>query len=107
MSNSMSPQTVARQASLSMNSPGKNTGVDCNSLLQRNFPTQGLNPGLLTHRQILYHLRYRVVRGGDEKTELDLVDRVPKELWMEVHDTVQEAVTKVTEKEMQKGKVAA
>ena len=41
------------------NSPGKNTGVDCHSLLQRNFPTQGSNPGLLTHRQILYHLSYR------------------------------------------------
>ena len=25
---------------------------------------------------------------------LDLVDRVPEELWMEVHSTVQEAVTK-------------
>ena len=37
-------------------SPGKNTGVDC--LLQRIFPTQGLNPGLLHCRQILYQLRY-------------------------------------------------
>ena len=26
-------------------SPGKNTGVDCHALLQRIFPTQGLNPG--------------------------------------------------------------
>ena len=25
---------------------------------------------------------------------LDMIDRVPKELWMEVHDTVQEAVIK-------------
>ena len=25
---------------------------------------------------------------------LDLIDRVPEELWMEVHDIVQEAVTK-------------
>ena len=25
---------------------------------------------------------------------LDLIDRVPEELWMEVHNTVQEAVTK-------------
>ena len=29
------------------NSPGKNTGVDCHSLLQRICPTQGLNPGSL------------------------------------------------------------
>ena len=28
-------------------SPGKNTGMDCHSLLQRIFPTQGSNPGLL------------------------------------------------------------
>ena len=27
-------------------SPGKNTGVGCHSLLQGIFPTQGLNPGL-------------------------------------------------------------
>ena len=31
------------------NSPGKNTGVDCHSLLQEIFPTQESNPGLL-HR---------------------------------------------------------
>ena len=29
---------------------------------------------------------------------LDLIDRVPEELWMEVHDTVQEAVIKTTPK---------
>ena len=33
-----------------------NTGVDCHSLLQRIFPTQGLNPGLLHCRQMLCHL---------------------------------------------------
>ena len=40
------------------NSPGKNPGVGCHSLLQGIFPTQGLNPGLLNCRQILYHLKY-------------------------------------------------
>ena len=36
---------------------------------------------------------------------LDLIDRVPEELWMEVRDTVQEAVIQnhSKEKEMQKG----
>ena len=29
---------------------------------------------------------------------LDLIDRVPKELWMEVHDIVQEAVIKTKPK---------
>ena len=38
------------------NSPGKNTGVGCHSLLQGLFPTQGLNPGLLHCRHVLYHL---------------------------------------------------
>ena len=37
---------------------------------------------------------------------LDLMDRVPEELWMEVHDIVQEAVIKIIpKKEMQKGKM--
>ena len=31
---------------------------------------------------------------------LDLVDRVPKELWMEVHNTVQEVVIKTIAKKM-------
>ena len=38
---------------------------------------------------------------------LDLIDRVPEELWTEVHDIVQEAVIKTIppKKEMQKGKI--
>ena len=43
------------------NSPGKNTGVDCHCLLQRNLPTQGSNPGVLHCRQFLYRLSYREV----------------------------------------------
>ena len=39
-------------------SPGKNTGVGCHALLQGIFPTQGSNPGLQHHRQILYSLSY-------------------------------------------------
>ena len=35
-------------------SPGQNTGVGSLTLLQGIFPTQGLNPGLLHCRQILY-----------------------------------------------------
>ena len=38
-------------------SPGQNIGVG--SLLQGIFPTQGLNPGLLHCRQILYQLSYQ------------------------------------------------
>ena len=39
--------TVALQAPLASNSPGKNIGVGCHFLLQGIFPTQGLKPHLL------------------------------------------------------------
>ena len=39
--------TVALQAPLSMDSPGKNTGVGCPARLQGIFLTQGSNPHLL------------------------------------------------------------
>ena len=39
--------------------PGKNTAVDCHSLLQGIFPTQGSNPGLPHCRQILYQLSHQ------------------------------------------------
>ena len=38
--------------------------------------------------------------------DLELIDRVPEELWMKVHEVVQEEVIKTTPKEeMQKGKM--
>ena len=40
------------------NSPGQNTGVGSLSLLQGVFTTQGLNPGLLHCRWILYQLSH-------------------------------------------------
>ena len=39
--------------------PGKSTRVGCHFLLQRIFPTQGSNPGLLHCRWILYCLRHQ------------------------------------------------
>ena len=50
--------TVAHQAPLSRDSPGKNIGVGCHALLQQIFLTQGLNLRLLhlPHcKQILYY----------------------------------------------------
>ena len=47
VSDSATPLTLTHQASLSMDSPGKNTEVGCHFLLQMIFPTQGLNPSLL------------------------------------------------------------
>ena len=56
-------------------SPGKNIGVGCHVLLQRIFPTQGSNPGLLHCRRILYH---RSHQRSPEKTSLDI--------WFLVHE---------------------
>ena len=41
------------------NSPGQTTGAGSCSLLQGIFPTQGLNPGLMHCRQILYQLSHQ------------------------------------------------
>ena len=41
------------------NSLGQNTGVGNHSFLQGIFPTQGLNPGLLYCRWILYQLNHQ------------------------------------------------
>ena len=49
------PCTIAHQSPLSRDSPGKNTGVGCHSLLQGIFLTQGSNLGLPHCRQTLYH----------------------------------------------------
>ena len=56
------PRSLALQAdSVPAEPPGKpkNTGVGCHILLQRIFPTQGWNSGLLHCRQILYHLSHQ------------------------------------------------
>ena len=50
--------------------PGKNTGVGSSSLLQRIFPAQGLNPGLLHCRCLLYHLSHQGMRYN-KKIKLD------------------------------------
>ena len=55
----VTPWTVAHQAPLSMDSPGKNTGVGSRSLLHGIFPIQGSNPGLPHCRRILYHLSHQ------------------------------------------------
>ena len=47
-------------------SPGQNTRVGSLSILQGIFPTQGLNPGLLHCRQIVYQLNQK---GSPRKLE--------------------------------------
>ena len=51
-------------------SPGKNTGVGCHALFQRIFSTQGLNPGLLHCRRILYCLSYQGSCSLREETRI-------------------------------------
>ena len=46
-------------SSVHADSPGKNTGVGCVFLLQRVFPAQGSNLGLLHCRHIVYHLSHQ------------------------------------------------
>ena len=68
--------TVAYQAHLSMDFPGKKMGVGCHFLLQGIFPTQGPNLGLLHCRQILYQLCYEgspPVDPGSLKTNVLLL----------------------------------
>ena len=67
MSNSLGPHELYPARLLSpWNSPGKNTGVGCHSLLQGIFLSQGLNQGLLYCRQILYCLSHQTERGKVE-----------------------------------------
>ena len=44
VSDSVTPLTVAHGATLSMDFPGKNTGVGCHFLLQGNLPNSGIEP---------------------------------------------------------------
>ena len=58
-SNSLLPMDLSPPgSSVHGDSPGKNTGVGCHSLLQGIFLTQGSKLGLLPFRKILYHLSY-------------------------------------------------
>ena len=53
------PMDYSPSSSVRGNSPGRNTGVGCHTLLQGIFPTQGSNPGLLHCRWILYCLSHQ------------------------------------------------
>ena len=59
VSDSLWLQRLQPGSSVHGDSPGKNTAVGCHTLLQRIFPTQGLNLGLPHFRQFLYHLNHQ------------------------------------------------
>ena len=55
LSDSCNPMDCSPPGSFAhRDSPAKNTGVGCHALLQGIVPIQGLNPGLLHCRRILY-----------------------------------------------------
>ena len=67
-----SPTLQAHSVPAELQGKPKNTGVGSLSLLQRIFPTQESNWGLLHCRRILYQLSYQgshVTRGGDNATD--------------------------------------
>ena len=88
-------------------------GADCGSdheLFIAKFRLKLKKVGKITRpfrydlNQILY---YCTVKVTNRLKGLNLIDRVPEELWMEVHDIVQEAEIKTipNQKVMQKGKM--
>ena len=54
-------------SSVHRDSPGKNTGAGCHTLLQEIFPPQGSNPGLPQRRWILYSLSHQARPGTLER----------------------------------------
>ena len=55
--------------------PGKNTGVDCHSFLQGNFPTQGSKLGLLPCWQPLYCLSHQGSHSFGGKLIFTLINK--------------------------------
>ena len=73
MSDSLRPRGLQSARLLCpWDSPGKNTGMGCHSLIQRIFLTQESNPDLLHHRQILYHLNYQESAHGPPKKKKNM-----------------------------------
>ena len=88
-----------------MKSAKTRLGADCGSnheLLIAKFRLK-LKKAWKTTRPFRYDLNQipynYIVEVTHRFKELDLIDRVPEELWMEVHNIVQEAVAKIISKE--------
>ena len=86
--------------SVSKTRPGADCGSD-HELLIAKFRLKLKKVGETTRpsRHNLNQIPYDyTVEVTNRFKELDLIDRVPEELWMEVHDIVQEAVIKTIPK---------
>ena len=91
---------MEKLCSLAKTRPGADCGSD-HELLISKFKLKLKKVGKTTRlfrydlNQIPYHY---IVEVTNRFKRLDLVDRLPKELWMEVLNIVQEAVTKAIPK---------
>jgi len=76
--------------------PGADCGSDHELLIEKfRLKLKKLGKAIRPFRYDLNQIPYdHTVEVTKRFKGLDLVDRVPAELWMEVHNTVQEAVTK-------------
>ena len=104
----------SRRWKCSIQSPRTGQAADCGSdhefviaklRLKLKKVGKNIRPFRYDPDQILYDYTVEVT---NRFKGLDLIDRVPEELWMEVHNTVQEVVNKTIPppKKVQKGKMA-
>ena len=94
---------------VSIRRPGADCGSDHELLIAKfRLKLKKVEKTTRPFRYDLNHIPYDyTVEVTNRFKRLDLIDRVPEELWMEVHDIVQEAVIKTIrkKKEIQKGKM--
>ena len=92
-----------------MHSAKTRSGADCGSnyeLLIEKFKLFWGSKSLMIIRDFIIKIPFDLnqipydytVKVTDRFKGLDLVDRVPEELWMEIHNIVQESVTKTITK---------
>ena len=83
------------------------TGSDCELLIAKfGFQLKKLGKTMRPFRYDLNYIPYDyTVKVTNRFKGLDLIDRVPEELWTEVPDIVQEAVIKTIPKKKRKAKI--
>ena len=75
--------------------PGADCGLDHELLIANGLKLKKVGKTTRTFRYDLNQIPYNfTVEVRNRFKGLDLIDRVPEKLWMEVRDIVQEAVTK-------------
>ena len=94
----MKPKMERNSIQLAKARPGADYGSD-HELLIANSRLKMNNVGKTTFRYDLNQITYDyTVKVTSRFKGLDLVQRVPEELWMEVHNILQEALTKIIQK---------